>query len=146
MDSYKNTKEWIALDNIWKSISRELKEQNREHFKIVAEMIKERYAVVDTEIEVDSLEDDYRYLNEVSPEAKQLVIDLVNDGDKNLYHSIMAVIETHRGEFTSINQLWQYYSKRFGKERSYIYRYEDEIREIIELCLIRMDRKGINPL
>ncbi|MBR4873882.1 MAG: hypothetical protein IKV00_08600 [Clostridia bacterium] len=149
MDDYKNEKEWIALNHIWRSIPQSLREENWDNFKVVSELIKKHYNVekpAPKKAGVSAPPDDYGYLNELSPEAKQLIIDLVNDGDKNLYHSIMAVIETHRGKFTSINQLWSYYSKRFGKDRSYIYTHEDEIREIMELCLVRMDRKGINPL
>lgn len=149
MGDYQNEKEWVSLNNIWRSLPHELRETNWDNFKVVSELIKKHYIAKDSQdenMESNTVRDDYRYLDELSPEAKQLVINLVNDGDKNLYHSIMAVIECNRGRFTSINQLWEYYSKRFGKERSYIYKYEDEIREVMELCLIRMDRKGINPL
>ena len=149
MDDYKNEKEWVALNNIWRSIPQTLREENWNNFKVVSEFIKSHYAMADTlveKIETPVVKDDYGYLDDLSPEAKQLVIDLVNDGDTNLYHSIMAVIEMHRGQFTTINQLWNYYSKRFGQKRPYIYKYEEETREIMALCLIRMDRKGINPL
>lgn len=149
MGDYKNEKEWVALNNIWRSLPKELREANWDNFKVVYEFIKNHCVVEDSldgKAEPQTVKDDYGYLDELPPEVKRLVIDLVNDGDKNLYHSIMAVIECNRGRFTSINQLWEYYSKRFGKERSYIYKYEEEIREIMELCLIRMDRKGINPL
>ena len=149
MDDYKNEKEWVALNNIWRSIPQALREENWDNFKVVSEFIKSHYATTDAlveRIETQVVKDDYGYLDDLSPEAKQLVIDLVNDGDTNLYHSIMAVIYLKRGQFTSINQLWNYYSKRFGQKRSYIYKYEQEIREIMELCLIRMDRRGINPL
>ena len=36
---------------------------------------------------------DYEYLNGLSEEAKNLVIGLIDKGEKNLYHSIMAVID-----------------------------------------------------
>ena len=149
MDEYKSRKEWNALNNIWRSIPQALREENWDNFKIISNFIKEHYISMDSleqKVETEVLKDDYGYLNELPAEVKQLVIDLVNDGDTNLYHSIMAVIEMHRGQFTSINQLWNYYSKRFGQKRPYIYKHEEEIREIMELCLIRMDRKGINPL
>ena len=149
MDEYKNEKEWVALNSIWRSMPKELRESNRDNFKVVSEFIKNHYIVEDSlreNVRPQVTKDDYGYLDELHPDVKELVISLINDGDKNLYHSIMAVIESNRGRFTSINQLWEYYSKRFGKERSYIYKYEEKIREIMELCLIRMDRKGINPL
>ena len=149
MSDYKAEKEWVALNNIWRSIPQHLREENWNNFKVVSEFIKKHYVTGDSPVEtIESqvVKDDYRYLDDLSAEAKQLVIDLVNEGDKNLYHSIMAVIYLKRGQIASINQLWKYYSKRFGKTRSYIYEYEEEIREIMELCLLRMDRKGINPL
>ena len=149
MDDYKNSKEWMALNNIWKSMSKEQKDENFDKFKVVSDLIKSHYSMENSliaKVEEKGLEDDYRYLDELSFESKQLVIALVNKGEKNLYHSIMATIESNRGKFNSVEQFWEYYSKRFGKSRPHIYSFEPQIKEIIELCLFRMDRKGINPL
>lgn len=149
MDEYKQGEEWTALNAIWRSISKEQREANYDNFKIVTEFIKASYLNKNSLVEEKSEEtcvDDYRYLDKVSESAKNLVIDLVNKGEKNIYHSIMSIIGVNRGKFKSEDQLWEYYSKRFGRERPYIYTHEDEIKEIISLCLIRMDLKGINPL
>lgn len=149
MDEYKSGKEWNALSDIWKSMSSDQRKENFENFKILSDFIKLNCAIehaISHKDDEKSLEENYGYLNKLSAEAKQLVIDLVKKGEKNLYHSIMAIIDAKRGEFSSVEQLWEYYSNRFGKTRSYIYVYESEIKEIISLCLIRMDKKGINPL
>ena len=157
MDDYRTSKEWLALNNIWKSMASNIRENNIADFKILTEFIKENcHQCTETApIATGQLQElvkkrgyspTYNYLNDLSPQTKQLVIDLVNDGDKNLYHSVMAIIETHRGQFSSVDDLWKYYSKRYGNSRSYIYTYEEEIREIMELCLARMDERGINPL
>ena len=149
MDEYKYSEEWVALNAIWLSMSKAQREANYDNFKIVTEFIKASYLNKNSLAEEKSEEtcvDDYRYLDKVSESAKNLVIDLVNKGEKNIYHSIMSIIAINRGEFKSEDQLWEYYSKRFGRERPYIHAHENEIKEIINLCLIRMDRKGVNPL
>jgi len=148
MDNYKTSKEWIALNNIWKNSTQEIKEKNIDDFKTLTNLIKKYCHPVAEPLPKAKRKyvPTYDYLNELSPETKQLVIDLVNDGDKNLYHSIMAIIESHRGQFSTVDDLWNYYSKRYGHSRSYIYTYEEEIREIMELCLTIMDERGINPL
>ena len=141
MDEYKNSKEWQALNEIWKSLSKEQREGNYDAFKTLSEYVKFNYVVKKAEDERVDHQDNYKYLNNVSAKAKQLVIDLVDKGEKNLYHSMMAIIDAKKNEITSVEQLWNYYSKRFGGARSYIYTYENEIKEIMQLCLDKYNKK-----
>lgn len=137
VNEYKNSKEWTALNNIWKNMSKKQQDENLDNFKIVSDLIKLHRTI---EQSTDA-RDDYQYLDELSPETKQLVIDLVNSGEKNLYHSIMAMIGVKGGEFESTEQLWDYYSKRLGKTRPYICEFEPQVRELIELCWGRMKKR-----
>ena len=92
MDEYKYSEEWVALNAIWLSMSKAQREANYDNFKIVTEFIKASYLNKNSLAEEKSEEtcvDDYRYLDKVSESAKNLVIDLVNKGEKNIYHSIM---------------------------------------------------------
>jgi len=147
MDEHKKTQEWVALDNIWRSIPQNLREQNRDNFKVISELIKNNYSVNRIRyIKKSSQKDEYEYLNDLSPRAKQLVIDLINSGNKNLYHSIMSVMDNKRGHFASIDELWDYYSNKLGQERPYIYTHEAEIKEIMGLCLIRITERSSTPL
>ena len=85
MDEYKHSEEWVALNDIWRSISKEQREANYDNFKIVTEFIKASYSNKNLLAEEKSEEtcvDDYRYLDKVSESAKNLVIDLVNKGEK----------------------------------------------------------------
>ena len=41
MDIYKNSKEWIALNNIWKNTSSSVRENNINDFKLLTELMKE---------------------------------------------------------------------------------------------------------
>ena len=144
MSDYKDSTEWKALNEIWKSMSQEDKEKNKDNFKIVAEYLKnsDLYLAVQSSLE-NKATDAYSYLNELSPKSKNFVIGVVNAGDKNIYHSIMAIIESRRDTMPTVDSLWLYYSNRFGVCRRYILDHEEEVREIISLCLSRMERKGI---
>ena len=43
MDEHKKTQEWVALDNIWRSIPQNLREQNRDNFKVISELALQCY-------------------------------------------------------------------------------------------------------
>ena len=140
MLDYKDSKEWNCLNDIWKSIPKEYRESNMENFKYLSNFIKESY---ECKGNFPMEDNDFKYLEGVSYEARQLVIDLINDGKKNLYHSIMAIIECHKELFSTPEDLWEYYKTRYGVTRPYIMEYENEVFEIIQLCFQKMCDKGI---
>ena len=137
---YKESKEWNCLNDIWKSMPKEFREKNMDNFKHLSVFIKDFY-----EHKVNSFveDDDYKYLEGVSYEARHLVIDLINDGKKNLYHSVMSIIENHRELFSTPEDVWEYYKRRYSVTRPYIIEYETEVYEIIELCFQKMCDRGI---
>lgn len=63
------------------------------------------------------MNDDYSYLSGLSPEAQQIIITKVEQGEVNLYHSIMAVLEGRRKrenlrDCVTENKHYRKYSKR----------------------------------
>ena len=137
---YKDSKEWNCLNNIWKSLPNDYRELNMENFKYLSEFIRDSYK---NKVNFPMEDNDFKYLEGVSIEARQLVIYLINNGEKNLYHSIMAIIESHRELFSTPEDLWEYYKTRYGSTRPYIMEYENEVFEIVELCFQKMCDRGI---
>ena len=75
---------------------------------------------------------EYVYLDSVSTAAKQFAQDLVNQGEANLYHSIMAIMSTLPNLTTK--ELSDFYLKKFGSKRPYLLENRQLVDEIIGYC------------
>lgn len=84
----------------------------------------------------------YDYLRDLSDEARGLVTTLVNRGEKNLYHSIMSVIDNYKKRVPAAQQqdVLEYYHQRFAN-REYVQDDWDIVCEIFDLCWKRHGRK-----
>lgn len=122
MEEYKKSEEWQALNNIYKSLPQNLQQSNISNFKTLSvflqkdETIKNIKQLSKTK---DLINDQYKYLNPLSTETQELILELIDEGKKNLYHSIMAVIGG-TVTFKSVNEVWYYYSEKYGTTRPYI--------------------------
>lgn len=127
-DFIKTTDEWKAINRIWKSCSPEQKAQLNEEFKMLVEFIR-----LHRQPKLKSWKkDNYAYLSKISPEAKQFVISMVEQGEKNIYHSLMAIID-NKPEL-SCEELREYYFQKYGERRPYLLENKDYVSEVIELC------------
>lgn len=138
--------EWQALNRLWKACSSEQQESCSEEFKILAEFIRtklyvkrERNANRQGKIEKCSFLSEARYLAPLSNAARQFIIDLVEKGEKNIYHSVMAVIDKHPN-FTK-EEVVRYYFDKNDKRRPFLAENKELVREIINLCWERRQRK-----
>lgn len=133
-DPIKDTPEWESLNSIWKSCSKEQKELLRKDFEVLAKLIRKQ--LPNDKIYLghnqNSNYDDYRYLNDLSKEAKDFIISVVNKGEKNIYHSIMAVIN-NKYRCTK-DDIIEFYCKKYGTERPYIAENRALVCEIINFC------------
>ena len=134
-DPIKDTPQWKALNSIWKSCSKEQQELLMKDFKVLGEFIR-KHTHIDKKClnknQNNIVKDDYRYLNDLSKEAKDFVIAIINNGDKNIYHSVMAVINNKRN--SDKNDIIEFYFKKYRNKRPYIIENEPLVREIIDLC------------
>lgn len=122
-----------ALDVIYSRCTLEQQKLLQPEFNLIRQFINDR--TTRKEVSKSIRGNDYGYLNNLSEEAKNLVIVLVDKGEKNLYHSIMAVIDSqkHKNKNVSLKTIKQYYKKRFEK-REYIQKSWPLIDEIFNLC------------
>lgn len=133
-DPIKDTLEWKSLNSIWKSCSKEQQELLRKDFEVLGKLIRKKLSAdkIYLEHNQNSSHDDYRYLNDLSKEAKDFVISVVNDGEKNIYHSVMAVINNKYS--CTKNDIIEFYFKKYGTKRPYIAENRSLVCEIINFC------------
>lgn len=79
-----------------------------------------------------SPKDEYAYLDGVSTAAKRFVQDLVDQGEVNLYHSIMSIMPA--SPYLTAKELSDFYLKRFGSKRPYLLENRQLVDEIIGYC------------
>ena len=126
-DLVKETDEWVALDTIWRACTPQQKEAIRDNFKRLSGFIRDH-------TKVQTKADNYSYLNALSAEAKSFVIELVNSGEKNLYHSFMSVINNPSRADFSKEQIRAAYFEMFADKRPYLKQHENYVLEVLDLC------------
>lgn len=87
--------------------------------------------------------DQYGYLRGLSSGAQGLIISFVNQGEPNLYHSAMAVIQNFRPKSLEEIQT-RYYSGRHIQAKPYIVERKHLVDEIIAFCFERYRKKHNN--
>lgn len=124
----KESDQWMALNRIWKACSSDQRKALYNDFEIVSNFIISKL----NRSPSTNCEDQFRYLDELSPDAKFFVIRLLDNGEPNLYHSIMAVINNNRT--LSFNELVTIYFDKFSLKRPYVKDNRILVEEVIELC------------
>lgn len=124
----KESDQWMALNRIWKSCSSDQRKELYNDFEIVSNFIINK---LDRSPSMNC-EDQFRYLDELSPDAKRFVIHLLDNGEPNLYHSIMSVIHNNRS--LSLTELVMIYFEKFSIKRPYVKDNRILVEEVIELC------------
>ena len=131
----KGTDEWQALNRIWKCCTIEQRNILRNDFEMVSKFISQKVGL-DYYREKD---DEFCYLNALSDEAKQFVITLVERGEPNLYHSIMAVLNNKKD--ATKQEIEKVYFEKFECKRPYLIEKRNFVDEVIELCWKRYHHK-----
>lgn len=140
-DTVKSTPEWIALNSIWKSCSQEQRQKIKADFEMLANYIRANHkpktepAKPDWHKSSETVRDEYAYLNHVSPEAKQFVQDMIQQGEKNIYHSIMAVLQTRPQ--LNLADFTDYYFEKNRAKRPYLAENQTLVSELIAYCWMK---------
>ena len=129
-DHVKHSQQWQALNEIWRNCSKEQQTELYSQFEIVAQFIKEN-----TLKTCSTAKDEYKYLSEVSQATKEFIISIVDRGEKNIYHSCMAVINNH--PTSTKEELITYYLNTYSPKRPYLLEHEQCLREVFDLCWTR---------
>ena len=129
------TAEWNALNKIWKNCSKEQRELLAPEFRFLTEFIRKNTA----NYFMESIPEGYGYLRELSPAARGFVISKIEEGEPNIYHSIMAVLERKTNE--PKEQVMEYYYAKFALKRDYIKNNWGLVCEVFNLCWRNWQRK-----
>lgn len=128
VETIEQTREWIAFNRIRKICTEEQRETLKADFRLLEDFICEHTS----DCVVNEMVKGYEYLRKLSPEAKTFVLDLLNRGELNIYHSMMMVIATRREE--TKEDIRANYYKRFSRKREYVKENWDLFCEIFDLC------------
>ena len=123
----------MALNRIWKSCSADAQLARKEDFKLITEHIKKHCVVKG---KVDRKNDDLKYLAPLSDRCKEFVL----SNSPNLYHSFMAIINSH--SFVDCNEMLQLYMNKYRNKRPYLSKNEELVEEVAQLCWKRYYCEG----
>lgn len=82
--------------------------------------------------QVGAKTEEYHYLDFVSNKSKEFVINLVKQGEPNLYHSVMAVINNKQN--ISKAELNKLYFRKYEKKRPYLLENRELVEEVLKFC------------
>lgn len=122
------------------SISLEIQPMIEELITFCYKKCYEKTHAITTGNKNNTINDDYRYLEPLSKETKDFIITQVNNGGKNLYHSIMAVLmnKFHKETIADLETEKALYMKKYNIEEMH----KEIICEIMDLCYERAKRKN----
>ena len=124
----RSTSEWKALNKIWTTCSQEQRKLLEAEFRFLTEFIRDNTAPRF----MDTVTDGFTYLQGLSSGAQALIIGKIQDGEPNIYHSIMSVMDGKGDEDKSTIQ--KYYYEKYGEKRPYIKENWSLICEIFDFC------------
>lgn len=124
----RSSDEWQALNRIWELCTAEQRDAMLDDFELLRSIIRHK---VGLNFRADN-DDEFRYLNSISDEAKQFVISLVENGEPNIYHSIMAVLNNKKN--ITMEEIKNFYFAKYGMKRPYLCEKRELVNEVIELC------------
>lgn len=136
-EQLKQTKEWQALNTIWKTMSRQQREQIMEEFKCLTHFIDAHARPVRDEAAIDA-----NYKTELSPEAAAFAQEREAE-NCNLYADFLKLIggSTFEGQ----DQVLFFYNLKYGKKYPWLQDYPDEVAEILDLAWKRQVQRGFVP-
>lgn len=127
------TKEWQALNKLWKTMSAAQRAGVQEEFRCLTDFVKEHVGRDPTT----------EYLQALSPEARKFLLEQTKAGEPNLYHSLMSVIGG--SIFEREEDVLAYYLLKFGRSRPYLKENEPLVQEILSLCWKTQLAQGFRP-
>ena len=138
-DNYKGSKEWQALNRIWKAVPAAAREGIKEDFRVITEMIKslQQQAEIKTEpvpekktvSSVQLPQGDTNFLAGLSADAKKLALGMLTREGFNLYDFLVELAVKSRA--ADAEELFDAYVSQRDIDDGQ----EDALMEIINVCI-----------
>jgi len=137
-DNYKGSKEWQALNRIWKAVPAAAREGIKEDFRVITEMIKSlQQAEIKTEpvpekktvSSVQLPQGDTNFLAGLSADAKKLALGMLTREGFNLYDFLVELAVKSRA--ADAEELFDAYVSQRDIDDGQ----EDALMEIINVCI-----------
>lgn len=132
-DDYRNSREWQALNRIWKAVPVQTRENVKDDFRIITDLIKSGAREEKTPAPAPAAPRAGRenYLEGLSRQAKKLALTLLTREGFDIYAFLEELMISSRAQ--SADELWDaYVSERDIEEEN-----EAALREMIEICVSR---------
>lgn len=83
---------------------------------------------------------EFDYLEGLSIDTKRFIMERVDSGNTNLYHSIMATIGRLVAEGKTSRECYDYYMKR-RQHKNALIGHEEKVKETVNLCYEKLKEK-----
>lgn len=143
MESYKDSQIWKSLNRIWQACDQEIQQARKADFELLNAFIRNHTNFVDHTRQVNRNKqtnvakkpplndgDDYEYLVSLSKPCQLFI----REHKPNLYHSFMAILNSHSDEFSSYEHMVQFYMKKYQTKRPWLTQNESFVNEVAALC------------
>lgn len=137
-DELKQTKEWQALNTIWKTMSKEQRGTMMEEFKCLTHFIDTH---AKPPVNYDAM--DAAYKDALSAEAAEFAREREQQDHRNLYAEFMKLIGG--STFEEPEKVLFFYTLKYGRTCPWIQDYPDEVMEILDLAWKRQVERGFVP-
>lgn len=137
-DELKQTKEWQALNTIWKTMTPQQRGAMTEEFKCLTHFID---AHARPPVNYDAI--DAAYQDALSPRAAAFAREREGQDHQNLYAELMKLIAG--STFEGPEKVFFFYKLKYGKSCPWVQDSPDEVMEIVNLAWNRQVERGFVP-
>lgn len=136
-DQLKQTKQWQALNAIWKAMSPQQRQAIGPEFQCLSDFIRDN-----TKPPVDYAAEDADYKSHLSNDASRFAQEREEAG-QNLYTGLMKIIA--KSTFESPEKVMVFFDLKYKNKYPWVTENRDELLEILDLVWNRMLERGFIP-
>lgn len=136
-DELKQTKEWQALNTIWKTMTKDQRSQILNEFKCLTQFINQNATPP-----VDHAAEDRDYQKALSPAAAAFAQTREQEG-QNLYQTFLKLIGG--STFEGPDKVLFFFHLKYDKRCPWLQEHPDEVGEILDLAWKRQVARGFVP-
>ena len=136
-DQLKQTKQWQALNSIWKQLTPQQKEAITPEFQLLSDFIRQT-----VQPPRDYAAEDASYQSELGNDALAFAKQREAEG-MNVYDGLLKLVS--RSTFEGPDKVLFFFELKYGKKYPWVRENRDELTEIIALVWKRLLERGFVP-
>lgn len=139
-DDYKASSHWQALNRIWKALPVSAREERKDDFRLITDMVKEKSVATADQPEAHTKVEygfENRFLAGMSKATKAYALTCLTQEHTDIYKTIMDFIVEN--SLRDMDNLWEKYTSDINITTDD----ESAVREIMCICLERARIQGL---